>query len=453
MINRRHIIAGLGISLLPLPSFSQSVSLKAQKGELALLGADKPKTSIWGFNGQVPGPLLRVKQGEKFTCLFMNELEQPSSVHWHGVRLPNAMDGAAGLTQPPVKKGESFSYEFTPQDAGTFWYHPHVHGQTSEQLDRGLYGVLIVEEKNPPPIDRELIVVLDDWSLTDKGQIIESFGDKHDQSHAGRIGDMVTANNASPLEISVRRFERIRIRFINAATSKIFWLKFQNMKPTMIAFDGQPSEPIVLKDEQIVFAPGQRGDLVFDITHGIDEIRNITAFDGRTEVKVMQLTASRETPPREKALDTPIVLPENPLPKEIPLGRAKRFELILDGGMKMGQMNHQGSAHNMAWTINGISSHGHGDKPLFKVKKGEVVMLTLKNNSNFPHNMHIHGHSFRLLDGMDDGWKPYWLDSILNMPRETLRIAFIADNPGKWMLHCHMIEHQESGMATWFEVI
>jgi FtsP/CotA-like multicopper oxidase with cupredoxin domain len=444
MITRRTLFASLSLTLIDVTKAQTPLVLKAEKGEAQILS--NAKTPIWGYNGQVPGPLLRAKQGEKFSCLFVNTLDQESSIHWHGVRLPNAMDGAAGLTQKPVKKGENFLYEFTPPDAGTFWYHPHVHGYTGEQLDRGLYGVLIVDEKLSYLVDRELVVVLDDWSLNEKAEIVENFNDKHDASHAGRIGTHLTANNAAPLNVSVRRHERIRMRFVNAATSKIFWLKFQNMKPVMIAFDGQPSETIILKEEQIVFAPGQRGDLIFDITHGVDEIRTISAFDGRNSTVIMQLTASKETPIREAALVEVKPIPDNPLPKEINLSKAKRFELVLDGGAK------PGAHHEAAWTLNGKSQHGHEVTPFFKVKKGDVVFLSIKNNSAFPHNIHTHGHSFRLLDGMDDGWKPYWLDSVLTLPKETLRIAFVADNPGKWMLHCHMIEHQQSGMATWFEV-
>jgi FtsP/CotA-like multicopper oxidase with cupredoxin domain len=446
MITRRTLIASLSLTVIDITKAQTPLVLKAQTGEAQIL--PHVKTPIWGFNGEVPGPLLRVKQGEKLSVRFENTLDKSASIHWHGVRLPNAMDGAAGLTQPAVKKDESFLYEFTPPDAGTFWYHPHVHGNTSELLDRGLYGVLIVEEKSPPPVDRELVVVLDDWSLTDKGEIVESFNDKHDASHAGRIGGLLTANNASPLNLEVKRNERIRMRFVNVATSKVFWLKFQNMKPVMIAFDGQPSETITLKDEQIVFAPGQRADLIFDITHGVDEIRTISVFDGREAKPIMLLTASKEMLKREMALPPITALPDNPLPKEINLARAKRFEMVLDGGMKPGAMNHDNH-----WTINGTTTHDHGFKPFFKVKKGEVVLITIKNNSAFPHNIHTHGHHFRLLDGMDDGWKPYWLDSVLTLPREITRIAFIADNPGKWMLHCHMIEHQESGMMTWFEVV
>lgn len=446
MITRRATLACLSLTLIDITKAQTPFVLKAQTGEISLLPAGK--TPVWSFNGEVPGPLLRIKQGEKLAVRFENMLDKSASIHWHGVRLPNAMDGAVGLTQPPIKKGESFLYEFTPPDAGTFWYHPHVHGHTSELLDRGLYGVLIVEEKSPPPVDREFVVVLDDWSLTEKGEILESFHDKHDAAHAGRIGGLLTANNASPLNLSVRRNERLRVRFVNVATAKIFWLKFQQMKPVMIAFDGQPSEPITLKDEQIVLAPGQRADLIFDITHGIDEIRTISAFDGRESKPIMLLTASKDEPVREKALQEVKPLPDNPLPKEINLAKAKRFEMILDGGMKPEAMHHH--AH---WTINGTATHDHGFKPFFKVKKGDVVLITIKNNSAFPHNIHIHGHHFRLLDGMDDGWKPYWLDSVLTLPREISRIAFVADNPGKWMLHCHMIEHQESGMMTWFEVV
>jgi FtsP/CotA-like multicopper oxidase with cupredoxin domain len=130
---------------------------------------------------------------------------------------------------------------------------------------------------------------------------------------------------------------------------------------------------------------------------------------------------------------------------------AKRFELVMSGGAGEGaQAHNHGQANH--WKLNGASSDGHTGKPLFSGKRRTGVMMNLKNETNFPHNIHTHGHSFRLLDGMDDGWKPYWLDSVLVMPKRAEKIAFVADNPGKWMLHCHMLEHHETGMATWFEV-
>ena len=149
---------------------------------------------VWAYNGQVPGPTLRLRLGEKLRVDFRNGLSQPTTIHWHGVRVPNAMDGVPGVSQDPVEPGGRFTYEFVPKDAGTFWFHPHVRG--AEQVERGLYGVLIVDDAEPIPYSRDVVWVLDDWKLGPDGQIDPRFVTRHDLAHDGRWGRTIAVNGS-----------------------------------------------------------------------------------------------------------------------------------------------------------------------------------------------------------------------------------------------------------------
>ena len=217
---------------------------------------------VWAYEGKVPGPTLRVVLGDTVRVHFTNHLAQPTTIHWHGVRLPNAMDGVPGVTQPPIQPGETFVYEFVPKDAGTFWFHPHVRG--SEQLERGLYGVLVVEDQKPPPFSRDLVWVLDDWRLTaDGSQIDPQFNTRHDLAHDGRWGTFLTVNGREGETLRARAGERLRIRLLDAANGRVFKPDFGALDAKVIAVDGlYAARTVQLNDLEI--APGNRVDL--DVT-------------------------------------------------------------------------------------------------------------------------------------------------------------------------------------------
>ncbi len=210
-LTRRRLLAGAGASLtavsLPRALHAEPLTsdgfrvLRARPGQTRLRGDREPPTAIWGYDGAVPGPTLRIRQGDELKVRLVNDLSQPTVIHWHGLRLPNAMDGVPHLTQMPVEPGASFDYRFTAPDAGTFWYHSHF--MSSEQVERGLYGVLVVEEPQPAAVDRDVVLVLDDWRLTGSGAIHPSFGNMHDAAMAGRLGQYVTLNSA---DISMCRY-------------------------------------------------------------------------------------------------------------------------------------------------------------------------------------------------------------------------------------------------------
>ena len=177
------MVAGLPLGMRQ--ATASKIDLTAGPASVPLVGDGYPETSVWAFNGRVPGPVIRAGQGERLEIAVTNTLSEPTTVHWHGLRVPVGMDGVPNLSQQPIEPGETFTYDFELKDAGTFWYHPHIN--SSEQVGRGLHGALIVEEANPPEVDRELLWVLDDWRL-DQDAAITPFGSMHDASHNGRIG-------------------------------------------------------------------------------------------------------------------------------------------------------------------------------------------------------------------------------------------------------------------------
>ena len=211
-------IAALGRGdALALPARAEdphAIVLAARPGTAQLAPPGYPATSIWGYDSRVPGPTIRVPQGERITRRFVNELPQGATVHWHGIRLENAMDGAPEVTQPVVPPGDEFLYDFVAPDAGTFWYHPHERAW--EQMARGLHGALIVDEPESPIVDRDEVLLIDDWRLTDDAQIHEeSFGAMGDWSHAGRTGNWITVNGESAWRRTVALHERLRLRLVN----------------------------------------------------------------------------------------------------------------------------------------------------------------------------------------------------------------------------------------------
>lgn len=201
-MHRRSLLHCLPLLLLPLQACtSLRAGSKLREFELIAMTGDAridptmASVPVWTYGGSVPGPQLRVRQGDQMRVAVSNQLSQPTTVHWHGLRVPNAMDGVPHLTQHPIPPGGRHVYEFDLPDAGTYWYHSHF--QSSEQLDRGLYGTVVVEERDPVPVDRDLTWVLDDWRITPAGWISETFGNAHDMAHAGRIGNAEECSDAA----------------------------------------------------------------------------------------------------------------------------------------------------------------------------------------------------------------------------------------------------------------
>lgn len=434
---------------------TREFALVAAPARASLVGPPHPETDVWSYNGRTPGPEIRVRQGEHIRVLVENRLPEETTVHWHGIRLPNAMDGVPHLTQKPIGPGETFTYEFTCPDAGTFWYHPHQ--RSFVQVGRGLYGALIVEERETVPVDRDVTWVLADWRLLDDASISGDFGNMHDVSHNGRVGNTVTINGRIPKTFVARAGERIRLRLINGANARIFGLEFEGHRPQIIALDGQPVEPHAPSDGRVVLGPAMRIDLLLDMTvQPGQRVRVSDTFYRGLEYKLLDFVYADDAPLRDLANATPVRLPDNPLP-EPNLESAQRHQITLGGGM-MGsmrtamldgkQVDIRTLMHNgLVWAINGVAAKGHVHEPLLTLERNRPYILELVNDTMWHHPVHLHGHSFRVItrDGKPTQHRE-WQDTVLLSRQERVEIAFVADNPGDWMIHCHILEHQVGGM-------
>lgn len=433
---------------------AREFALETAPAEARIAPSPAPATRIWAFNGALPGPELRVRQGERLRVTITNTLDQPTTVHWHGIRLPNAMDGVPHLTQAPIAPGGKFVYEFDVPDAGTFWYHPHF--RSSEQVGRGLYGPLIVEEREPPRVDRDIAWVLDDWRLTRDAQISDDFGQFHDITHAGRIGNTVTINGAIPETFKVRRGERIRLRLINAANARNFALDLGAHAPVIVALDGQPVTPHVPADGLVTLGPAMRADLILDMMEPAGSRTTVIDrfYQGR-DYRLIDFVYD-EQPLRDEPPGWPLELPANAL-TEPDIANATRHEVTFSGGMMSGMRGAQVRGEwtdmrtmmraGLAWAINGVAAHGHVMEPMVTLQRGTTHILAMRNDTAFPHPIHLHGHHFRVIsrNGEPVRHTP-WRDTVLMAPEDRVEVAFVANNPGVWMFHCHIPEHMEAGM-------
>lgn len=449
-------ISAAGAATLAVPSFAKprsaaprEIRIVAAPGSAPLLGLSSPRVAVWSYDGQVPGREIRIRQGERLRVLVENRLREETTVHWHGVRVPNGMDGVPHLTQIPITPGKSFTYEFDALDAGTYWYHPHQRGY--EQVGRGLYGPLIVEEAQPLPVDRDIIWMLGDWRMLDGG-ISDDFGSPFDIMHAGRVGNTVTINGGKPSPLAVRSGERIRLRLINAANARIFGLNFEGLRPQIIAWDGQPVAPHE-PSGSVVLGPAMRVDLILDMIGkpGAHQIVTDDFYKG-LEYPLTSLVYSKQAL-RDRPPSSSIELPRNRL-AEPDVANALRHEVVFSGGMNGGIANMDAMMEKgMAWMVNGVSALGHVHDPLMSIPLGRTALLALNNNTAWWHPIHLHGHSFRVLsrNGRPTKYRE-WQDTILIPPHETAEVAFVADNPGDWMFHCHVLEHQAGGMMATIRV-
>ncbi|MDA5095726.1 multicopper oxidase family protein [Aliiroseovarius sp. KMU-50] len=460
---RRDVLrmgAALGIGTLTPNILGATTStptlLTAKRTNIQLAPSDYPQTEIWGYDGQTPGTMIRVRQGDRITRRFVNELPQASSVHWHGLRIDNAMDGVAGLTQEAVPPGETFDYDFVAQDAGTYWYH--AHNKSVEQVARGLYGPLIVDEPEPVDVDRDEVLILDDWLLNpETAQLDPNYSSRHDQSHAGRRGNYITTNGTANAELTVRASERLRLRLINAANARIFPLALSGLDGWIMAYDGMPLERPEKLDGRFLLAPGQRIDLFVDITAEAGETANLIRFDDGEGYSQVAFSVGDSAASKSRR-GTPSALPPNPNMDVSDVATARTFDLHMEGGAMGGLRNaefdgkvmsfRQLAAANQFWSFNGVV--GMTDTPLAELTSGETARVRMQNDTVFPHAMHLHGMHFR--DVFEDGTLGPLRDTLLMFGDETREIAFVAGRPGKWIFHCHMLGHTASGMATWINV-
>ncbi len=431
-MNRRQFLACTAASVL-LPATAGAATafrLKAGPVTARILPESEGLTPMLGFNGSSPGPELRFRQGDRVSVAFENGSGRRSAIHWHGIHIDNAMDGVPELTQAAVEPGATFDYAFDVPYPGTYWYH--AHHRSWEQVARGLYGPLIVEEADPPAVDRDITVVLDDWRLERSGALHESFGNRHDFSHAGRMGNYARALFSTD---AVRRGDRVRLRLINAATARMFPVRIAGGDGKAVAHDGMPlAEPAPI--EELFLAPAQRTDVILDVAEPVSFA--LRTRDGFFPLGTIAVSGSNPAP-----IDGPVAPLSAPAIPTPDARAATRHILVMQGGAMGGR--HGGSDF---WAFNDRS--GVTDAPWRRFARGETARIALRNDTAFPHGIHLHGHHFHEIG--EDGSLGHYRDTTLVDARQSRDILCVFDNPGKWLLHCHTLAHQASGMKTWVEV-
>lgn len=456
-LTRRTVLTAAASSLvLPRAARAAPAELGAGRATAQILPDEYPATEIWAYDGELPGPTLRAPQGSRFERRFVNRLDVPSSVHWHGIRIDNAMDGVSGFTQDPVPPGGSFDYAFDLPDAGTYWYHAHTNSM--EQVARGLAGPLIVDEPEAPDVDRDEVWVLDDWLLDPETmQIAGNFSNMMALGHGGRTGNLVGTNGRFGHTIEAAHNERLRLRLINAANARIFVLKLDGLTGWTVALDGMPlPEPEPVGGE-IVLAPAQRVDLIVDVTAEAGGEAALLRADRGEEWGVQVRVAVKGAAART-ARPAPTALPANPRMDVPGLADARRLAVHMEGGAMGGLRSALFEGEELGfrdlvqrgqfWAFNGTA--GMTDTPLATLDRGETARIAITNDTAFAHAMHLHGMHFREV-GTDGTLGPL-RDTILSLPGRPIEIAFVADNPGRWLFHCHMLAHAAAGMMTWLDV-
>jgi FtsP/CotA-like multicopper oxidase with cupredoxin domain len=420
-------------SALVLPRFPAAATtgfkLVAEHVSAKLVPEYDFQTDMLGFNGSMPGPVIRGIAGAPLRVSVTNHLDEGTAVHWHGIRLANKMDGVPMLTQNIIGPNETFTYDFTPPDAGTFWYHSHYNSQ--EQVARGLAGPLIIHETTPIDVDHDISVLLSDWLMTQDGQLSEEFSTMHSVAHAGYMGNYARAFFSQD---TVRQGDRIRLRLINAATNRIFPLNLRGAKGKIVALDGMPLE--TPRDiQEILIAPAQRMDLILDVQETLT--LDLQTHQGAFSLGTLALDGKNTKRTPQDILALPA--------KELPhFGEIERdLTLSIMGGAMGGRHN-----GNNIWALDDVSDLQ--PTPWKRFNRGEVVKITLKNDTAFPHAMHLHGHHFYELD--TEGKLGDFRDTTLVDADSSRDILCRFDNPGKWLFHCHMLSHALGGMRTWVQV-
>lgn len=485
MLTRRQLLLGgtglvAGAGLLE-PGRGPSLKALAAPAEagperriaLNLTAAERPtalpcfagrQLPLWTFSETTWLPVIRIDLGDRLDVVLENQLpraNEHTSIHWHGIRVPNDQDGVPFLVQPPVMPGESFRYSFVPPDTGTFFFHSHCN--TSEQLGRGLAGLLIVAGDAVEPYAADETVLLRDWLVdTDQG-LFRSFITKRGAHRAGTFGNVRSANGADKPDIRLPAATDCRIRLINCDPTRVMELTLLGAEAAVIAVDGNALPPLPLKSW--LLGPAMRVDLAVRAPEdgGFAELVDLRDGDG---VHLVRLVGSGVAPPPRPFDPQPLRAGRIPEPDVPPADRLS-FTFAQEGAEAAAIAANDPSAapaigpictsSDDFWTINGRAwpgrDHATIPPPLAALARGKSYVFELRNDSPLLHPIHIHGHTFKVLESDRRSLPVHHADTVLLTPQETIKVAFVADNPGRWMFHCHVVEHQETGMMGYFDVV
>jgi FtsP/CotA-like multicopper oxidase with cupredoxin domain len=425
----------------PADPVTHDYELIAAPSDIELIAGTK--TPAWCYGGQAPGLELRARQGEWLRVRFINHLPEPTTIHWHGIRLPLNMDGVPYVSQLPVLPGESFDYLFQVPDAGSFWYHPHT--SSAEQLGRGLVGPLIVEEREPSGFRHERTLSLKNWHIDKQGAFTD-FSVPREAARGGTPGVLSTVNGEHAPTLELPAGQVVRLRLINLTNTVTYRVNLPGGDARIYAIDGNPVAPRPL-GKAYWLGPGMRIDLAVKVPPAGE---TLSLRNGPLRLATLASLASAEAEG-----DWPAPLPANPV-AEPDLQRAETLSFNFEWAGTLSSDAGQGDAFTF-WQINGqawdINDKTCADRPIATLKKDGHYIFELRNLSQYQHPIHLHGLTFKVISSNRKRIDPWYTDTYLLGKNETARIALVADNPGVWMFHCHVIDHMETGLMAAIEVV
>ncbi|NUO49867.1 MAG: multicopper oxidase family protein [Polyangiaceae bacterium] len=428
----------------PDPSVLE-VEIEARTVDLDILGLGLP-TTVWTYNGSLPGPLLRLRAGDRLIVHFKNSLPQATTVHWHGVRVPQAMDGSPPHSQAPVEPGDTFDYDFVVPDPGLFWFHPHE--ASAAQLGYGLYGALVVDPAEPEPegLGDEVVMVLSDMSIDQTtGAMVPADQGGELGALFGREGGVLLVNGKQHPTLHARRGLRQRWRIVNAAKSRYFRLALPGHTFERIGGDtGLLVAPIV--QNEILLMPGQRADVVVRPMGEDGERVTLTwlPYDrGYGSVEFRE-----PAPLLDVALAGDTVEPD-----ALPAlgGGVAPLDLAGATQVSIALTQHNAPDGSLVLGINGVPFQ---DAEPIAAEVGETQIWTVTNEMEWAHPFHLHGFFFQRLDESGAFVEPVeWLDTADVPEKGSMRFAVRYDaRPGMWMFHCHILDHADLGMMGMVDV-
>jgi FtsP/CotA-like multicopper oxidase with cupredoxin domain len=463
-MNRRAVLLGsgafgvvaLGNSALRRPVYAQATTPIDLTTRRTSFTFDRPETmGVVSTIDNAPPPVIRLNQGVEAVLNVTNGLADYTTMHWHGMRIPNAMDGVPYLTQFPIAENETFEYRYTPPDAGTFWYHPHC--MTGEQMAEGLTGLLIVEEAEDPGFDIDLPLNLKGFRLADDGRFLPYFTPRG-AARGGTLSNVLTTNwkIAPTYEIPAGGLARIRLGVTD--TTRVYKVAFPEASGRIIAWDGHPVEeeiPWPTAEAPLLLGPGQRVDVAIEVpsNEGVD--LTFSHMAGTRPTPLVTLRSAGQS--RGRRLAELQSLPENPISKPS-IADAKVIDLVF-GWAPSEQVPNNGLCGGFPytfWSIDRAPWPGdavEGTGPVATLEMGKDYILRMRNESPNDHPIHLHGLVFVPISSNKRTIPANYTDTVLLQKNETIEVALRADNLGDWAFHCHVIEHQKTGLAGFIRVV
>jgi FtsP/CotA-like multicopper oxidase with cupredoxin domain len=432
-LNRRELMAGLGAAALgpaiPPMAVAQgrpSLALQAKASAIALRPG-QPETPIWSLGGSAPDRDIGLKRGGALEITLLNDLPVPTVLSWHGIDGVPAAEPLAAQT--PLAPGAKQTLAIPLRHAGTLMCDLRLLGDGQARPSPA--RALIVAESEPVTVDRDEVFLIEDWRLRPDGTAIAPGIDPKDTTA------VYTVNGLWTPDIPARANARLRFRFLNGCQRSVIALKIEGYEVRIMAIDGQPAEPFLARNGAVVLAPGTRVDVFIDATAPPGSTSSILLHDGKEARPIARLIVSHEPAIRNAPLPPAPPLPSNGLPAQLDLKNAVRADLAL-GGPQADWVTPARFASSAA--------------PAFRTKAGRTVVLALTNRAEVATVFHLHGHHFRLLDRLDDGWKPFWLDTLAVEPGQTQRIALSAEHAGRWLIEAMTTDWAAPRLVRWYSV-